>query len=593
MKRIPFIFLILALATIHAAPQNDILVIEGRVLQKSTGAALPDVLVLLGAGSAEMTSSSGVRTAANLGPQIQNLRSRIITRNPTSIIDQAVDSVLRATGSSATAAGYAFTDSAGRFSFRNLKPGNYTIRAAREGYFGPKVAGSYPPVAVKSIELDSSRSLALVDMPLVQGAIVTGMVRTPRNAFQRPVTAYRRVYKNGKERWESILKTSTGRTGEYRLAWLPPGEVFVAAIGRYYKDASLPELATPVVLKEGQTVADIDIQPPSGAPGGSVRQEISGSAVNAFSTPDARGIVDRAVPRFILVPWNPLLQDETVSAINGLLGRPETSARASGDFSIFTAGLGGQYELVSYVKDPETKHSLVGRSAIEIKENGDLRGVSAPISQGATLSGKFTVNGPGAEQVRPESFSVSLDVLGLLPQDFVTELGTMVIDSNGFFGAIHVPMEQYQLVVGHLPAAAYVADIRTPERSVFDDGGFVLNHTTSTLQILVRTDGQTVTGTVRSPEGLPVDAATVVFLPPEQQRKNPERYRVANTNEYGQFVIQNVPPGDFKVLAWESVLPTAWMNAKFLEKYEDRARRYTISGGAPQDLQITAIPDKN
>jgi hypothetical protein len=217
--------------------------------------------------------------------------------------------------------------------------------------------------------------------------------------------------------------------------------------------------------------------------------------------------------------------------------------------------------------------------------------VLAPIREGVTLTGQFLVAGVGAEQVHPESFTVRLEALGNLPRQFVRELDPLVIEPTGFFGAIHVPEERYEVIIGHLPTTAYVSDIRTLAGGAFDDEGFFLDAGTGTVQIIVRTEGQTVTGTVRSPEGIVADGATVVLIPPQQQRKNPIRYRVAKTDANGHFEILNAAPGDYTVLAWENVLSTAWMNEKFLEKYEKTGRRVSITAGIPIDLQLSMIPD--
>src|SRR5688572_7198196 len=38
----------------------------------------------------------------------------------------------------------AITDDDGKFSFKNLAPGRYTLRASRDGYYGPLVNGAAP-----------------------------------------------------------------------------------------------------------------------------------------------------------------------------------------------------------------------------------------------------------------------------------------------------------------------------------------------------------------------------------------------------------------------------------------------------------------
>jgi hypothetical protein len=47
-------------------------------------------------------------------------------------------------------------------------------------------------------------------------------------------------------------------------------------------------------------------------------------------------------------------------------------------------------------------------------------------------------------------------------------------------------------------------------------------------------------------------------------------YRVARPGDDGTFVLRNIPPGNYKLFAWDSVLSTAWMNADFIKTFESR-----------------------
>ena len=57
-------------------------------------------------------------------------------------------------------------------------------------------------------------------------------------------------------------------------------------------------------------------------------------------------------------------------------------------------------------------------------------------------------------------------------------------------------------------------------------------------------------------------------------------YRVTNTNVDGGFKMQDVPPGEYAIFAWENILPTAWMNSKVLERYEKRGRPHQPDFGS-------------
>ena len=101
---------------------------------------------------------------------------------------------------------------------------------------------------------------------------------------------------------------------------------------------------------------------------------------------------------------------------------------------------------------------------------------------------------------------------------------------------------------------------------------------------------QSIRGTVRNAEGKPAPSATVVLVPPAVRRQNPWLFRTLRTNLNGEFSVNNVAPGDYKLFAWETVPNTAYMNAAFMEKYELRGRPVTLAPGGDSNFELTLIP---
>jgi hypothetical protein len=100
------------------------------------------------------------------------------------------------------------------------------------------------------------------------------------------------------------------------------------------------------------------------------------------------------------------------------------------------------------------------------------------------------------------------------------------------------------------------------------------------------TPGQ-VTGTVTE-KAQPFRAATTVLVPSERNRQ--DLYRTATSDQDGRFTFANVPPGDYKILAWEDVPRGAYTDPAFLKNYEERGRAITIDKGETESVQITVIP---
>jgi hypothetical protein len=579
----------LGLIAVQEPPQTSNLVIEGRVLRKSTSASVPDTLIILSKTSQrEDTSSLAVQASASTGAQIATLRGFLNGRPPDRAAQIIADNMLRTVGAPLDSSTYVFSDSAGRFSFKNLAPGHYTVRVLRDGYFGPKVNGTYLGGFARSIDLQPDTPIVPIDVFLTQGGEIRGTVGLPigQQVAGLPVEAYREVYRDGQEVWDLVLKTTTDRNGLYTLRPLPPGDTYLRVTPRnsdpVFHPAAVAEIerASKFLVKEAEVAfIDFQIQPKK-----RMTFSISGTAFNGFNPSPT---TDRSASAFLLARRDPAKLDPPYTILQNTLFGPQ---RASGEFELKDLE-SGSYELIPYYSDRATRRTLIGRATLEVR-GGNVTGVSVPIRPGFTISGELLFNGPGADSIKPESLYMELESLGYVPKSFVTNPNIISIDERGRFGAFNVPEERYRFRLANLPPFAYLEDIRHAGQSVLDDGVGWTGRDELT-HVMISTRGQTVSGLVRTADGRPVLDSTVVLVPPESQRKNPMRYRTVNTDAEGAFKWQDVPPGQYTVFAWESVLPTAWLNAKFLEKYRDLGRPLNVTAGFPLDLRLTAIPDAN
>jgi hypothetical protein len=53
--------------------------------------------------------------------------------------------------------------------------------------------------------------------------------------------------------------------------------------------------------------------------------------------------------------------------------------------------------------------------------------------------------------------------------------------------------------------------------------------------------------------------------------------------------MRGVAPGAYTIFAWESVLPGAFQNAEFLEKYQSRGRPVNVQGGTRSEIPLDLI----
>jgi len=111
------------------------------------------------------------------------------------------------------------------------------------------------------------------------------------------------------------------------------------------------------------------------------------------------------------------------------------------------------------------------------------------------------------------------------------------------------------------------------------------------FEIIVNGNGGTIEGNVQSPVRKPAGDTTVVLVPPAGNRQNAMKYKSMQTDDKGHFSMKGVPPGEYTLFAWQSVLSTAWMNPDFLAKYQNRGRPVLVTQGTPTNVQLVQIPD--
>ena len=127
----------------------------------------------------------------------------------------------------------ALTDAEGRFEFRELPAGRFTLQATKSGFVNVQYGQTRPFESGKPIELADKQSLDNADISMPRGSVIAGrIVDEFGDAIPDvSVTAMRQTWQNGRRR----LVPSPGRVaqtndlGQFRIYGLPPGDYYVSA----------------------------------------------------------------------------------------------------------------------------------------------------------------------------------------------------------------------------------------------------------------------------------------------------------------------------------------------------------------------------
>ena len=87
----------------------------------------------------------------------------------------------------------------------------------------------------------------------------------------------------------------------------------------------------------------------------------------------------------------------------------------------------------------------------------------------------------------------------------------------------------------------------------------------------------------------PVSGALVVLVPDPPHREREEMYSMKATDAFGRFSLLGLPPGDFKLFAWETVQGTNYTDPDFFKAFEDRGTPVHIEERQQQTVQLEVI----
>jgi hypothetical protein len=100
-----------------------------------------------------------------------------------------------------------------------------------------------------------------------------------------------------------------------------------------------------------------------------------------------------------------------------------------------------------------------------------------------------------------------------------------------------------------------------------------------------------VSGAVKNANQQPATQAIVALVPREKERAGQASYyRDMTVGADGQFHFKSMPPGEYKLFAWEDVETGAWLDPDFIKPLDDKGKSVTIRADGQETADVTAIP---
>ena len=598
-----------ALTSVLASGVASAQVVEQQTIQINTGSGSAGLQLPLGMGGPRQFKTGTGR-----------IRGRVVASDAATPIRRAQ---VRISGPD-VAPKAALTDAEGRFEFRDLPAGRFSLQATKSGFVSVQYGQSRPFEQGKSIELAEKQAMDNADIAMPRGGVISGRII---DEFGDPVpdvgvTAMRQSWQNGRRR----LTPSPGRIaqtndlGQFRIYGLPPGDYYVTASMRAGGAGELVELDFMVMGAAATGASPTASAPRSGyastyypgTPNAAEAQKITLASGQEASGADFPLVPVRLarISGFVVGSEGRPVEGAAVSLVAGsrdfnpLLG---SSARTNKDGSFTLNSVApGEYSLqarsIQVITSTQGDNMMVFRAAT-LAGGGDAEFGSTPVSvggedisnvmlvtsKGATVTGRVTFDGPRPAALNALRISsVAVDSEG--PQiggglGSVKEDGTFEL--KGLAGTRLIR-------AANTPPGWSVKSVKLNGNDITDTGAeFKPGDTVSGLEIELTNKVSSLSGMVTSADGSALkDYTVVVFSESADLWRMPMTRWVSGTrpDQEGRFKLQNLPAGSYYAIAVDYLPQGEWGDPDLLDRLRPKAKRFTLSEGAAQtlDLRITA-----
>jgi hypothetical protein len=485
----------------------------------------------------------------------------------------------------------ASTSNDGRYEFRDISPGRYTLRVQRSGYLALNYGQRHPGEQARPLEIAEKEVADKVDFALPRMSVIGGRVLDDLGEPIAAVTVWvlqTRYIQGRRQLVATGTNARTDITGRYRLLSLPPGDYAVMATARdtwphdsdpkqvfgyaptYFPGTSTSTQAQRVKLGVGQETSGIDFSLVAGR-----TSRVSGIATSASGLP---------------------LGGETVTMMQEIGGPTMwmgsavavTSTKAAGDGTWTLSNIPpGEYRLSIRSAARSDQPAQEGQLTINVAGT-DVEGVSLVAGAGGTVRGEVVTDdgsplpaGFDRMQVRPPFNPNARMMISVLHPD------NGRVQSDGSFEVQGV-LSETVLSIGPLPGEWTLKAIEVQGRDIADLP-LPIEHgkTLSGVRVVLTSRPTIIRGALRDGRQNPAEGTVIVFADDSAKwREGSRAVRTTRLDQRGLFTFKGLPAGDYLLAALESVQEGQWYDPEFLEGLRDRARRVTIADAESKQVDL-------
>jgi protocatechuate 3,4-dioxygenase beta subunit len=497
------------------------------------------------------------------------------------------------------------TDSGGKFTFKDLDAGSYTLAFECNGCVRQEFGQRTFPGNGSSIQLGPEQAKKDLVMRLTPTGSVSGRIRDrdgqPLVGVPVQLMKYRYDYEGHRSlRTFGTTQMRTNDRGEYRIYFVTPGRYLLNAgtsqgpsgYGSGPDLNVIPESYAYTYypgVSDAALAATIDVQPGAELSGldwvieKQTRYRIRGRIIDSSSGQSPASAHVR------LNYWDP----STGSAYDIEYLRGGKGTYENGIFE-FRDVMPGSYAVSA---EPVSERSPATPAASQLQFQGyipvevaagDVDGIVLTVSPGSTITGHVSVDRPGGiPGITPDRVKINLVATESTTIPGIRSSAAGPVNPDGAFRIEHVVPSNYRIVSyvsGYYIKEARFGGIDVLNRPLQFDGSEA-----RTLDIVVSGAMTALDGKVSGDKLDPVPAALVVLVPDQSSRRI-ELFKTASTDENGHFNMSNIPPGDYKLFSWEALEPYAYLDPDLLRQVEGKGVAIHLTESSHQRIDLKVIP---
>jgi len=454
------------------------------------------------------------------------------------------------------------TDAQGHFSIADVEPGEYSMAVEHPGFIleSTGAAGAPgPSVKINAGPRIEEFPIRLTPLGVIAGRIVDSDGEPARGA---KVDALHYVYTGGKKQLRMVAEVEAGDSGDFRLFGLRSGNYYLKATGlqvvpfelldkgtiTYYPGVADSSRAVPIEVRAGAQMGGFDI-----------RLQSSGAYKVRFQLP----------PGSTVSPFQ--------SQLFNSQGLVPTEGWSSGTEMGFGNVRPGSYEAI-FIEQETGKSPSYARRHVEVS-NADVDGGTIEFVAGTAITGAVRIEGGTIPSLAKLSIHLQSDYRDLT--QFNPSTG---VHSDGSFAFEGTAPLVYSLSIERT-AGLYLKSVRMRDQPPLAQPRIDAAEKREPLTIVLGTDTGELEGAVENSKGEPVVRARVDAIAADR----PDWNRSAFSDERGQFKVPDLPPGQYKIFAWENVPDGAPQDPEFRRPFDKQALSVSVQPKGRANVKITAI----